>query len=77
MHTTLSFAQSRLFWYQWFLCVEGGAAAVRSDPKGFARLLWDTWGPAGWFDDGEFDTTAESFENPDWAEVTLHAYRGR
>ncbi len=75
--TTPSFAQSRLFWYQWFLCVEAGAAAVRADPKGFARLLWDTWSPPGWFDDAEFDVTARSFENPDWAEVTLHAYRGR
>jgi pimeloyl-ACP methyl ester carboxylesterase len=75
--TAPSFAQSRLFWYQWFLCVEGGVAAVRADPKGFARLLWDTWSPAGWFDDAEFDATARSFENPDWAEVTFHAYRGR
>jgi pimeloyl-ACP methyl ester carboxylesterase len=75
--TIPSFAQSRLFWYQWFLCVDDGAAAVREDPKGFARLLWDTWSPAGWFDDGEFDATARSFENPDWADVTLHAYRGR
>ena len=75
--TTPSFAQSRLFWYQWFLCVESGAAAVRGDPKGFARLLWDTWSPPGWFDDAEFDATARSFENPDWTEVTLHAYGGR
>ena len=75
--TTPSFAQSRLFWYQWFLCVESGAAAVRGDPKGFARLLWDTWSPPGWFDAAEFDATARSFENPDWTEVTLHAYRGR
>jgi len=75
--TTPSFAQSRLFWYQWFLCVDGGMAAVRADPKGFARLLWDTWSPAGWFDDAEFDATARSFANPDWAEVTFNAYRGR
>jgi hypothetical protein len=25
-------------WYQWFLCVDGGAARVRADPVGFARL---------------------------------------
>jgi hypothetical protein len=73
--TTPSFAQSRLFWYQWFLCVEGGAAAVRSDPKGFARFLWDTWSPAGWFDDAEFDATARSFENSDWAEVTCSTWK--
>jgi hypothetical protein len=39
----------------------------------FDRLLWDTWSPAGWFDDAEFEATARSFENPDWAEATLHA----
>lgn len=75
--TTPSFAQSRLFWYQWFLCVDAGAAAVRGDPKGFARLMWNTWSPAGWFDDAEFDATARSFENPDWVDITLHAYRCR
>jgi len=75
--TTPSFAQSRLFWYQWFLCVDGGVARVREDPKGFARLLWETWSPPGWFDDAEFQATARSFENPDWAEITIHAYRER
>jgi pimeloyl-ACP methyl ester carboxylesterase len=75
--TTPSLAQSRLFWYQWFLCVERGMEAVRSNPKGFARLLWDTWSPPGWFDDAEFEATARSFENPDWAAITFHAYRGR
>src|SRR5271170_7758058 len=35
-----SFEQSRRFWYQWFLCTEGGAAAFRRDPIRFARLQW-------------------------------------
>jgi pimeloyl-ACP methyl ester carboxylesterase len=72
-----SFPQARLFWYQWFMCTDGGAAAVRRDPVGFSRIQWDTWGPTGWYDEEEFVKTAESFTNPDWAAITLHGYRSR
>lgn len=72
-----SFEQSRRFWYQWLLCTEAGAEAVRKNPVGFARIQWETWSPPGWFDDNEFARTAESFSRPDWAEVALNAYRAR
>ena len=76
-----SFDQARRFWYQWFMCTDGGAEAVRKDPIGFARIQWETWSPPGsplaWFDDAEFDHTAESFRSPDWAAITLNAYRAR
>jgi pimeloyl-ACP methyl ester carboxylesterase len=75
--TLPDFAQARLFWYQWFMCTEAGAAAVRQDPVGFARIQWDTWSPPGWFDEAEFAATAESFRAPDWAAITLNAYRSR
>jgi pimeloyl-ACP methyl ester carboxylesterase len=71
------FSQARAFWYQWFMCLDQGADAVRRDPAGFARIQWDTWSPPGWFDEEEFAATAESFTNPDWAAVTLNAYRAR
>ena len=72
-----SFSQSRLHWYQWFMSLDGGPAAVAADPKGFARIQWNTWSPSGWFDDAEFDLTAKAFENPDWVPITLNAYRRR
>jgi pimeloyl-ACP methyl ester carboxylesterase len=72
-----SFEQSRRFWYQWFLCVDGGLAKVDADPEGFARLQWETWSPSGWMDEGEFAKTAESFGNPDWVKITANAYRAR
>ena len=72
-----SFPQARLFWYQWFMCTEGGAAAVRRDPVGFSRIQWDTWSPAGWYEEEEFQQTAQSFGNPDWASITLNGYRSR
>jgi pimeloyl-ACP methyl ester carboxylesterase len=71
------FSQARRHWYQWFMTTDGGAKAVREHPKDFARIQWETWSPPGWFDDAEFALTAKSFENPDWADVTLNAYRGR
>jgi pimeloyl-ACP methyl ester carboxylesterase len=74
---TPTFEQSQRWWYQWFMSTEPGAAAVRKDPIGFARHQWTSWSPPGWFSDAEFEATAESFENPEWTAITLHAYRSR
>ncbi|SDR51461.1 Pimeloyl-ACP methyl ester carboxylesterase [Paraburkholderia fungorum] len=71
------FSQARKFWYQWFMALDGGPDAVGADPKGFARIQWETWSPPGWFDDNEFSRTAESFDNPDWLAITLNGYRRR
>lgn len=73
----LSFWHARLQWYHWFQATKRGAQAVRDDPKGFARMMWETWSPPGWFDDATFDRVAVSFGNPDWVDVTLHSYRSR
>jgi pimeloyl-ACP methyl ester carboxylesterase len=72
-----SFEQSKRFWYQWFLCIDDGLAAVSSDPIGFARIQWETWSPEGWFEESEFLETARSFSNPDWIAITANAYRSR
>lgn len=71
------FAQSRQFWYQFFQCTDKGADAVRNDPLGFARIQWDTWSPPGWFSEKDFKAASRSFVQPDWAEITLNAYRSR
>ena len=71
------FDQARRFWYQWFLCVDGGMSKFQDDPVGFARLQWETWSPPGWFDDAKFAKTAESFSNPDWVTITRNVYRSR
>ena len=71
------FSQARAFWYQWLMYVDAGAESIRQDPVGFARQQWDTWSPPGWFDDAEFETTAQAFTNPDWVAISLNAYRAR
>ena len=73
----LAFEQARCYWYHWFMATPLGEKTVRADPRGFARIMWDTWSPPGWFDQAEFDQTAAAFDNPDWIDVTLHSYRHR
>ncbi|MFC5473936.1 alpha/beta fold hydrolase [Paraherbaspirillum soli] len=72
-----AFSQARKFWYQWFMALDDGPAAIRADAKGFARIQWDTWSPPGWFDDEEFALTASAFDNPDWVPISLNGYRRR
>ena len=72
-----AFHESRRFCYQWFMCTDGGAEAVRKDPVGFARIQWETWSPSGWYDDEEFGRTSANFSSPDWTAITLNAYRAR
>jgi pimeloyl-ACP methyl ester carboxylesterase len=72
-----AFRQSRAWWYQWFMSVDRGAEAIAQDPIGFARLQWETWSPPGWFDDAEFERTAQSFKNPDWLAIMFSSYRSR
>src|SRR6202012_4572352 len=71
------FWRARLQWYHWFQATKLGADAVRKDPKGFARIMWETWSPPGWFDDATFERVSTSWDNPDWVDVTLHSYRSR
>jgi pimeloyl-ACP methyl ester carboxylesterase len=72
-----SFVQSKQFWYQFFQCTDAGAEAVRHDPAGFARIQWETWSPSGWFNEEDFKSASKYFDKPDWAEITLNAYRSR
>jgi pimeloyl-ACP methyl ester carboxylesterase len=74
---TPPFWHARLQWYHWFQATSRGSEAVRADPKGFARIMWDTWSPSGWFDEATFDRVSQSFLNPDWLDVTLHSYQSR
>lgn len=69
--------QVRAFWYQWFMATARGQAFVRAHGRAFARTMWDTWSPPGWFDEAQFDAVADAFANPDWPDITVHSYRVR
>ncbi len=74
---TPPFPQCQRQWYHWFQATARGAQAVRDDPKGFSRIMWNNWSPAGWYDEATFDAVSRAWENPDWAAVTIHSYRAR
>ena len=40
---TPPFWHARLQWYHWFQATKSGEHAVREDPRGFARIMWETW----------------------------------
>jgi pimeloyl-ACP methyl ester carboxylesterase len=73
----LSFTQARNYWYHWYMALESGATRITDERREFTRFLWQTWSPAWRFTDEEFDATARSFDNSDWAAVVIHSYRHR
>ncbi len=74
---TVSMGQNQALWYQWLMGLERGAALVRDDRRGFTRYIWELWSPGWTVPDDEFAVAADGFDNPDWAEVTVHSYRVR
>ncbi|WP_321873111.1 alpha/beta fold hydrolase [Burkholderia ubonensis] len=76
-HQPLSLQQAHNYWYHWFMATPRGERALRDDRRAFARLMWDTWSPAGWYEDGDFVEAAAAFDGPDWIDVVLHSYRQR
>jgi pimeloyl-ACP methyl ester carboxylesterase len=65
------------YWYQWYLNTERGRAGLRANRRDIARLLWRLWSPNWKFNEATFEQTAASFDNEDFAEVTVHSYRHR
>jgi pimeloyl-ACP methyl ester carboxylesterase len=73
----LSLLQIQNYWYHWYMALDRGADLVRTDRLSFTRHIWRLWNPSWPVSNEEFEATAASFLNPDWAEVVLHSYRVR
>ena len=73
----LSLVQARNYWYHWYMALPRGKEWVEKHRREFCRYLWATWSPTWDFSDAEFDATARSFENPDWAAIVINSYRHR
>ena len=73
----LNYRQTQNYWYHWLMATPRGDRIVREDRFAFTRHIWNEWFTAYTPDDAEFKRTAASFDNPDWADVTLHSYRVR
>ena len=67
----------RRLWYQYYFHSERGRAGLEQNRYEFCKLLWRLWSPNWRFDDGIYDRTAVSFDNPDFVAVAIHSYRHR
>ncbi|CDG84984.1 alpha/beta fold hydrolase [Janthinobacterium agaricidamnosum] len=76
-HQALSYQQARNYWYHWWLATPRGQHSVEHERHAFARTMWDTWAPQGWYREQDFDVASRAFDGPDWAAVVLHSYRHR
>ena len=72
-----SAAAEHRHWYQWYFQTERGRAGLTQNRRDIARLLWQLWSPNWRFDDATFEATAQSFDNPDFVDVTIQSYRHR
>ncbi len=73
----ISYRQMQNYWYHWLMGLDRGAELIRNDRQHFMRYIWSIWNPAWKISEDEFAATALAFENPDWADITLHSYRVR
>jgi pimeloyl-ACP methyl ester carboxylesterase len=62
-------------WYQHLFQTERGREGLALYRRELCRMLWQQWSPGWEFDDATFDQTAASFDNPDFVQVVIHAYR--
>jgi pimeloyl-ACP methyl ester carboxylesterase len=69
--------RERALWYQWYFNTARGRAGLERNRRSICRLLWETWSPTWRFTDEAFNTTATSFDNPDFVDVVIHSYRHR
>ena len=62
-------------WYQHLFQTERGRRSLAADRRNLCRMLWQQWSPTWQFDEDTFARTATSFDNPDFVDVVVHAYR--
>lgn len=74
---SLSLRQIRNYWYHWYFSLPRGMELVKNSRRELGRFMWQTWSPTWQYAAADYDETAASFENPDWADITIHSYRHR
>jgi pimeloyl-ACP methyl ester carboxylesterase len=65
------------YWYQWYFHTDRGIAGLQTNRKNLTRLLWKLWSPNWNFDEATLQKTVDSFDNPDFVDVTIQSYRHR
>lgn len=75
MRSSVAPSLERVMWYQHLFQTERGRDCLARSRRELCRLLWEEWSPSWHFDDATFERTAEAFDNPDFVDVVIHAYR--
>ena len=68
-------ALEHVMWYQHLFQTERGREGLAMHRRALCRLLWEQWSPGWMLDEARFEAAAAAFENPDFVEVVIHAYR--
>jgi pimeloyl-ACP methyl ester carboxylesterase len=64
-------------WHEYYFQTERGRAGLEANRRAIARLLWQHNSPSWRFDEAIFERAAASFDNPDYVDVVIHAFRHR
>ncbi|KGM32880.1 alpha/beta fold hydrolase [Inquilinus limosus] len=68
---------AKAYWYEWLVATRAGREAMEADRRRLCRYLWESWSPGWRFAEEEFQASAASWDNPDWAPISIHAYLQR
>ena len=64
-------------WYFFYFLTERGRAGLTANRRDIAKVIWTRNSPNWHFDDATLNRAAAAFDNPDYVDVVLHAYRHR
>ena len=64
-----------VLWYQHLFQTERGRDCLTRFRRELCHMLWNQWSPNWRFDRATFERTAVSFDNPDFVDVVIYAYR--
>jgi pimeloyl-ACP methyl ester carboxylesterase len=67
----------RAHWHRWFFALPSAKDLLNERRAELAEYLWRSWSPGWAFSPRDLSEAALAFENPTFAEVTLHAHRHR
>jgi pimeloyl-ACP methyl ester carboxylesterase len=65
------------FWYFYYFLTPRGEAALSTNAKGIAKVVWTRNSPDWNFTQADLDRAATTFINQDYVSVVLHVYRHR
>jgi len=64
-------------WYQRYFQTERGLVDLAANRRELARTFWARNSPNWKFDEATLDRHSSAFDNPDYVDVVIHAYRHR